>query len=273
MPTIPSEQSPSAEPQAHQARAIAESFGVDAARYDRSRPRYPAELIAAVVAAGRGRDVLDVGIGTGIVARQFQAAGCTVLGVEPDSRMAEFARRTGTEVEVATFENWDPAGRAFDAVVAGQTWHWVDPVAGAHKAAAALRPGGTLALFWNVQQPPPALEQALTDVFRRMFPDSPIARLPKMSGVEMYTAMCDKAADGIRATAAFDEPQHRSFEWTQPYTRDEWLDYAATTGATTRLPQTALNEVRTELGAVIDRSGGNFVCHYTTVMLTATKMS
>lgn len=156
MPTIPPEQSPSAEPQAHQARAIAESFGVDAARYDRSRPRYPAELIASVVAAGRGRDVLDVGIGTGIVARQFQAAGCTVLGVEPDSRMAEFARRTGAEVEVATFENWDPAGRAF---------------------------------------------------------------------------------------------------------------------ATTRLPQTALNEVRTELGAVIDRSGGNFVCHSTTVMLTATKKS
>ena len=45
--------------------------------------------------------------------------------------MADFARRTGIEVEVATFEAWDSAGRTFDAVAAGQAWHWVDPVAGA----------------------------------------------------------------------------------------------------------------------------------------------
>ncbi|MGH3188727.1 MAG: class I SAM-dependent methyltransferase [Streptosporangiaceae bacterium] len=51
-----------------------------------------------------GPDVLDVGCGTGIEARQFQAAGCTVLGVEPDTRMAEFARRSGIEAKVATFE-------------------------------------------------------------------------------------------------------------------------------------------------------------------------
>jgi hypothetical protein len=36
-----------------------------------------------------------------IEARQFQAAGCKVLGVEPDARMADFARRSGVEVEVA----------------------------------------------------------------------------------------------------------------------------------------------------------------------------
>jgi hypothetical protein len=25
---------------------------------------------------------------------------------------------------VAAFETWDAAGRTFDAIVAGQTWHW-----------------------------------------------------------------------------------------------------------------------------------------------------
>ncbi len=271
MPTIPSGQSPSPQLESHRVRAIAESFGIDAARYDRCRPRYPAALVAAVVDASPGRSVLDIGTGTGIVARRFQAAGCTVLGVEPDPRMAEFARRRGAEVEVSTFETWDPAGRSFDAAVAGQTWHWVDPVAGAHKAAAALRPGGTLALFWNVQQPPPELEQALADVFRRVVPKSPIARLPTVSSVEIYTAMCDKAAAGIRGTAAFDEPRQQRFEWTQSYTRDEWLDYSATTGATTRLAPAVLDEVLADLGAVIDRTGGDFVCRYTTVMVTATR--
>jgi hypothetical protein len=65
-----------------------------------------------------------------------------VLGVEPDARMAGFARRTGVEVEMATFEAWEPAGRTFDAVVAGQAWHWVNPVAGAAKAAQVLREAG-----------------------------------------------------------------------------------------------------------------------------------
>jgi hypothetical protein len=44
-----------------------------------------------------------------------------VLGVEVDKRMAEFARREGFDVEVAAFEDWDAAGRTFDAIIAGMT--------------------------------------------------------------------------------------------------------------------------------------------------------
>src|ERR1700742_4390072 len=112
MPTSPAEPPQPTPPVPHQARQVAESFGADAERYDRARPRYPSALVDRIVAASPGPEVLDVGCGTGIAARQFQAAGCTVLGVDPDPRMAEFARRTGVEAEVATFEAWDPAGGA-----------------------------------------------------------------------------------------------------------------------------------------------------------------
>src|ERR1700741_2469012 len=98
----------------HRLRQVAESFGVNAERYDRARPRYPDSLIQRVIAASPG-----------VGARQSRAADCTVLGVEPDTRMAAFARRTGVEVEIGKFETWDPSGRYFDAVVAGQAWHWV----------------------------------------------------------------------------------------------------------------------------------------------------
>ncbi len=63
-----------------------------------------------------------------------------MLGVEPDERMAAFARRSRVEVEVARFEDWQSAGRQFDAVIAGTAWHWVDPVAGAAKAPRCSRP-------------------------------------------------------------------------------------------------------------------------------------
>ena len=208
---------------------MAESFGADAERYDRARPRYPDAMVERIVAASPGRDVLDVGIGTGIAARQFQAAGCTVLGVEPDARMADVARRSGVEVEVATFEAWDPAGRKFDAVVAGQAWHWVDPVAGAAKAAQVLRPGGRLAVFWNVFQPPPGAVEAFAAVYHRVVPDSRTSG-PTASGRGPGRVL-GAVRQGRRRdpeAGAFGDPEQWRFDWERSYTRDEWLDQLPT---------------------------------------------
>jgi SAM-dependent methyltransferase len=273
MPTIPSARAPLPEPQpreAHQARQIAESFGSDVERYDRNRPRYPGALVERIVAASPGPDVLDVGCGTGIAARQFQAAGCRVLGVDPDARMADFARRTGIEVEVATFEGWESAGRDFSVVIAGQAWHWVDPVAGAAKAASVLRPGGRLALFWNVFQPPSGLTEAFVAVYRRVLPDSPLYQRVT-PGLDTYSAFFTKTADAIRQAGAFGQPEQWRFDWDQPYTRDEWLDQVPTSGGHTLFPPATLQELLTGLGAAIDAAGGRFTVHYTTVAVTAAR--
>ena len=47
--------------------------------------------------------------------------GLPVLGVEPDGRMAEVARRHQVPVEVASFESWEPAGRTYDLLTAGHS--------------------------------------------------------------------------------------------------------------------------------------------------------
>ena len=259
----------------HQHRQIAESFGSDAARYDRARPRYPDPMVARIVAASPGPDVLDVGCGTGIEARQFQAAGCMVLGVEPDARMADFARRTGVEVEVATFETWESAGRAFDAVIAGTAWHWVDPVAGAAKAAQVLRPGGRLAPFHHVFQSPPEVMEALAKVYRRVAPDSPFNLSSQLtrSALDAYQPLFAKIADGIREVGGFSDPEQWRFDWERSYTRDAWLDQMPTHGALTQLPSDKLAEVLEGVGAAIDAMGGSFTMQYTTVAVTAARTS
>ncbi|TWP48011.1 class I SAM-dependent methyltransferase [Lentzea tibetensis] len=254
MPTVPSEP--------HDLRAAAESFGADPERYDRSRPRYPAAMVDAIIAVSPGRDVLDVGVGTGIAARQFQAAGCRVLGVDPDARMAEFARRGGIDVEVAAFETWQTT-RVFDLVVSGQAWHWVDPVAGAAKAAEVLRPGGQIALFWNVFQLPPDLVDACAEVHRRVMP-GPLAEMATRPALDGYSMLCDRAADGLRG--AFDEPERWRFEWTCEYTKDEWLDVLPTQGGYSQLPPARLAELLAGLG---DAVGDGFTAEYTTVLVTA----
>jgi SAM-dependent methyltransferase len=273
MSTIPEESAPTPRPEPHQYRQMAESFGVDAERYDRTRPSYPDALVARIVAASPGPDVLDVGCGTGIAARQFQAAGCRVLGVEPDPRMADFATRSGLQVEVAAFEAWDPAGRTFDAVVAGTAWHWVDPVAGAAKAAQILRPGGRLAPFHHVFQPPPDVTEALTEVYRRVVPDSPfdLRTQETRSAMDLYQPLFAKIADGIRATGTFSEPEQWRFDWERTYTQEEWLDQLPTSGALTQLPTDKLAEALDGVGAAIDALGGSITVPYTTVAVTAVR--
>jgi SAM-dependent methyltransferase len=273
MPATPPEGPPA--PQPHQYRQVAESFGADVDRYDRTRPPYPDVLVDRIIAASPGREMLDVGCGTGIEARQFQAAGCSVLGVEPDGRMAEFARRSGVEVEVAPFETWDPAGREFDAVIAGTAWHWVDPVAGAAKAARVLRPGGRLAPFHHVFEAPPELTEAQADVYRRAVPDAAFnfSGQETKPAVELYQPLFARIADGIRAAGSFTEPEQWRFDWQCTYTRDEWLDQLPTLGALTQLPADTVAQILAGVGAAIDAMGGSFTMAYSTVAVTATRTS
>ncbi|NEB78543.1 class I SAM-dependent methyltransferase [Streptomyces sp. SID14478] len=249
---------------------MAESFGTDPARYDRTRPRYPDAMVRRIAAGAPGPDVLDVGCGTGIASRQFRAAGCTVLGVDVDARMAAFAREQGLAVEVGAFETWDAAGRTFDAVVAGQTWHWIDPAAGAAKAAAVLRPGGRLALFWNVFRPAPDLAADFFDAHRHALPDAPRNPWARPT-LEAYGGVFDKVADGLRGAGAFGEPERWRFDWERTYGRDEWLEQMRTSGEAGLYTPEQTADLLARTGAVIDARGGSFTMPYTATVVTAVR--
>ena len=184
-------------------------------------------------------------------------AGCRVLGIEPDARMADFARGSGIEVEVATFEAWDPRGRTFDAVISGQAWHWVDPVLGATKAAQVLGGGGRIALFWNVFQPPAEVAAAFVTAYQRVVSDSPFdVSVMTQPALDTYQKMFDMAEHGIREVGGFGRLEQRRFDWEQHYSRDEWLDLVPTQGPLTRLAPDKLGQVLEAVGAAIDAMGG-----------------
>jgi len=250
---------------------VAESFGADAERYNRARPSYPRLLIDRIVGGRTGVSVLDVGCGTGIAARQLQAAGCQVLGIDPDERMAGVARETGVETEVSRFESWDPAGRTFDAVIAAQAWHWVDPVAGAAAASRVLRPGGRLTVFWNAFRATPSVNDAFKAVYQRVLPDSPIHQ-HGLPGPDGYEVLCTKAAEAMRAVGGFAEPDRWRIDWERRYSRDEWLDQQSTFGGHNLLPPAQLDELLAGIGAAIDALGGSFTMPYTTVAVSAPRL-
>jgi SAM-dependent methyltransferase len=194
-----------------------------------------------------------------------------VLGVEPDPRMADFARARGLRVETATFEAWRPEGRTFDTVVAAQSWHWVDPVAGAVKAAQALRPGGRLAIFGHVYEPPAEVAEPFAAALRRVVPDFPFNGGPDRRPLDAYQAVYAKCGDRIRETGRFTDVEQERYDWERTYTRDQWLDLLPTTGGLTRLRRDQLAAILDAVGSAIDSLGGGFTMTYTTLCATAVR--
>ncbi len=247
----------------HEDRERAGSFGQDARQYDRARPGYPSALVDFLL-ANRPRAVLDVGCGTGIATRMFSNRGLTVVGVEPDERMAAVARGHGVNVEPGTFEEWDPAGRLFDLLISATAWHWVDPAVGAAKAAAVLAPAGRIGLFWNHGLPPPELKQRWDDVYARHAP-----------GLEKSSALLTSAlgpfevvAASLRATGAFIDVQLKTFVHDSEYTTQAWLDQLPTHSDHRRLEPDRLRALLDAVGEQIDRVGGSFVMRYESVLVT-----
>jgi hypothetical protein len=154
-------------------------------------------------------------------------------------------------------------------VIAGAAWHWVDPVAGAAKAAQVLRPDGLIAPFHHVFQTPTQLLDALASAYQRVVPDSPVSLSRLNQALDAYQALFDKIAHGIRVAGKFSEPEQWQFDWERTYTREEWLDQLPTQGHLNLLPPDKLAQVLDSVGAAIDAMGGSFTMPYATVAVTA----
>lgn len=159
------------------------SFGEVGALYAQARPAYPTrvfDLLAAHGALRPGIDVLEVGSGSGLATRPLLETGVArVLALEPDAGFASQldalardypamgARAAGEGVASPTtatsppgappvlqwrtqaFEAFDERAQ-FDLACCATAYHWLDAQTRVQRFANALRPGGHLALWWNV---------------------------------------------------------------------------------------------------------------------------
>jgi len=130
----------------------ATSFGRAADVYERGRPPYPAEAVRWLLPAG-ARRVADVGAGTGKLTRQLLDHVDDVVAVEPSDGMRATLERVVPRARSleGSAERVPLPDDSLDAVFVAQAWHWVDPVLAVPEVARVLRPGGTLALLWNVR--------------------------------------------------------------------------------------------------------------------------
>jgi SAM-dependent methyltransferase len=137
-----------------------ERFSSRVENYVRYRPGYPKEILDLLQnECGLTPDsvIADIGSGTGKSAEIFLENGNVVIGVEPNAGM-----RAAAESILANSKNFksvDGTAEAtgltsstIDFVIAGQAFHWFDPIKAKAESRRILKPGGWVALIWNERQ-------------------------------------------------------------------------------------------------------------------------
>jgi SAM-dependent methyltransferase len=134
-----------------------ERFSNRVEAYVRSRPGYPATVLAALrteTGLTANAVIADIGSGTGISSKLFLDNGNTVYGIEPNAAMraaAEEMLRGFPRFHsiAATAEATTLPDHSIDYVAAGQSFHWFDRERSRAEFARILRPRGWVVLMWN----------------------------------------------------------------------------------------------------------------------------
>jgi SAM-dependent methyltransferase len=227
-------------------------FGLTATDYARHRAGFPDALfdrLSAHQVGLPGQRVLDLGTGTGSLARGLARRGGVCTGIDKALPLLDAARRLDAEahVEVAyrvgAAEATGLADGAFDVVSAGQCWHWFDRPRAAAEAHRLLAPGGRLLIAHFDWLP---LAGNVVEATERLI----VAHNPGWAfggGTGMYPQwLTDAANAGFRGIETF------SFDVEVPYSHQGWRGrIRASAGVSASLRPDAVERFDTEHAALL----------------------
>jgi SAM-dependent methyltransferase len=227
-------------------------FGKTSRDYARHRAGFPRAFFDRLAAFGVGQDgqrLLDVGTGTGALARVFASRKCVVTGVDRSAALMEEARRldaaAGVNVRYVTGVAEDtgfPTG-SFEVVTAGQCWHWFDRPRAAREARRVLVPKGTLVIAhfdWL------ALAGNVADLTEKLIEvHNPNWKLGGGTGIHPEE-LTDVALAGFHDIETF------SFDVSVPYTHEAWRGrIRASAGVGASLPPDGVARFNADLAKLL----------------------
>jgi SAM-dependent methyltransferase len=250
------------------------TFNEAAELYDRIRPGYPGGVFQDLAGYQAGQRILEIGCGTGKATVPLAERGYQVVAVELGDDMARVARRQlagfdRVEVVTADFETWPLPAEPFDVVFSATAFHWIDPAVRMRRAAAALRPGGVLAIVSteHILGGTVPFFVAVQDCYERFDPATP-------SGLRQVAA--DEIPRDERELAGYFGPAtfHR-YEWEQAYSAAEYRDLLLTYSGHRALPaadQAGLLACIGEQHRLHQNHSGQIGKRYLTQLMLATKL-
>jgi SAM-dependent methyltransferase len=212
-------------------------FGKTAQDYGRYRAGFPDELFTRLLRFGVGlvgQRILDLGTGTGTLARGFARRGCTVTGLDLSTPLMEEAKRLDQEASVtiryviAKAEQTGLPDASFEVVTAGQCWHWFDRPVAAREVRRLLIPQGKLVIAHFDWIPLPGnVVEATEKLIEQHNPEWKLS-----GGRGMYPRWL-----GDVAMAGFQDIETFSFDEYTPYSHEAWRGrIRASAGVAASLP-------------------------------------
>ncbi|MBZ0274587.1 MAG: methyltransferase domain-containing protein [Anaerolineae bacterium] len=212
-------------------------FGRTAKDYGQYRAGFPDAFFDRLAAFGIGQPgqrVLDVGTGTGTIARGLARRGCAVTALDTAPQLLDQARQLDAEAGVqvhylvAKAEDTGLTGGQFAVVTAGQCWHWFDRPRAAAEVMRLLIPGGKLVIAHFDWIPLPGNVVEMTE--RLILKHNP--RWHMGGGTGLYPAwLTDMGAAGFTDLETF------SFDTCVLYSQEAWRGrIRASAGVAASLP-------------------------------------
>lgn len=157
------------------------TFNEDVMNYEKWRPTYCEELFHDIMEYSKldmHKKALEIGIGTGQATLPFLKTECDLIAIELGENLAEFSQNKfkaykNFNILNVPFEDFKCDENTFDLIYSATAFHWIDENIGYPKALKLLKPGGTLALFWNkpfIGRKDDLLHQKIQSIYERYKP-------------------------------------------------------------------------------------------------------
>ncbi|WP_049564939.1 class I SAM-dependent methyltransferase [Nonomuraea sp. SBT364] len=195
---------------------MSDLFGGAAPYYARYRASHGEEAIAHLAReAGADARVLDLGCGPGTVAIPLAARVREVIAADPDPEMLDTGRRLAEGAANIRWLRGDSTTLrelpAFDHVVMGRSFHWMDRRAVLAELDALLPPGGAVMLVGPSREDPEEPWEPVVRPVRREFGLGP------MTAGDSFQATGEHHDDVLKRSP-FSRMEETLFAWTA--TRD-----------------------------------------------------
>lgn len=224
-------------------RARRQTFDSVAERYDQIRPGYPEQLFLDVIEAAEltpESQLLEIGCGTGQATLPFARCGYRMVCLEPGEQLAMFARHKletypRVHIEQRTFETFQ-SEEHFDVIFSATAFHWVDPEIRFQKVAELLKPGGTLAVWWNTHVHSDA-SQGFFDEVQSVYKEIAPVMVADYHGLLPPETVDQFYGKEFANASQFGTLIQKIYPWDQCYSADEYIRLLSTYSDHLLLPE------------------------------------
>lgn len=239
--------------------------------YDLARPTYPEEVYQQIMQfseIGENANILEVGAGTGQATDLFVNSNRYSESIKinnfyldllevSDEQVAflknKYHKYPQITVKKDYFEEYKK-DKQYDLIYSATAFHWVKSDIGYPKAWEMLKPGGTLAVFWqmsSVTYYDDEIFKGLNAIKQKYLPNESLG-----FDTQGINKVKEKRISQIQSGGYFEMPEIYEFRWVDTYDADKYTKLVNTYSSTQTLPEDVKNSYLEEIKKYINNNGG-----------------